>query len=409
MPTSEFQGFDPRGEVRSYQRQLPHWRQPGCTYLVTFRLGDSLPRAKLLEWQAAREKWMRDRGIEDEATWQAQPAEEHTRFHEHFHTRIQDWLDAGFGACTLRQPEAAGIVANALTHFDGDRYVLDEFVVMPNHVHAIVTPSPEHDLAALLHSWMGFTTRRINEAIGRSGSLWQAESDERIIRDEGELERWREYVRLNPEKANLPAGAFVLSRGAGFSNPAEGEHRAGKPRTTTRRAAGFLARDGTLMEDTGYVSDPAHVRIFDGVREALDALKAYGFLTVIVTNQSGIGRGYFTHADYEAVQARFLELLGPGRIDATYCCPEHPDTATDRRKPGPGMLLEAARDLGIDLTRSWMVGDRAGDLEAGRAAGTRAILVLTGETKGDANGSEKNTVPDFATAAALILESAGQT
>ena len=166
----------------------------------------------------------------------------------------------------------------------------------------------------------------------------------------------------------------------------------------------FLDRDGTLMEDTGYVSDPAHVRVFDGVREALAALKARGFLTVIVTNQSGIPRGHFSLADYEAVHARFLELLGPGLIDATYMCADHPDTATDRRKPGPGMLLEAARDLGIDLPHSWMIGDRAGDLEAGRQAGVRSILVLTGEATGDETSSAAMVAKDFASAAEFILK-----
>ena len=158
------------------------------------------------------------------------------------------------------------------------------------------------------------------------------------------------------------------------------------------------------MDDTSYVSDPSHVCVFDGVREALGALQARGFRTVIVTNQSGIGRGYFTVADYEAVQARFLELLGPGLIDAAYMCPDHPDTATERRKPGPGMLLEAARDLGLDLARSWMVGDRAGDLEAGQRAGVRPILVLTGEgTAADPAGAVF-VAKDFASAAEFILK-----
>ena len=173
---------------------------------------------------------------------------------------------------------------------------------------------------------------------------------------------------------------------------------------STLTPAIFLDRDGTLMEDTGYVGDPAHVRVFDGVREALAALKARGFLTVIVTNQSGIPRGKFTLADFEAVHARFLELIGPGLINATYMCADHPDTATDRRKPGPGMLLEAARDLGIDLARSWMVGDRTADLEAGRRAGARSILVLTGEGKGDETSIAAFVAKDFASAAEFILK-----
>ena len=97
------------------------------------------------------------------------------------------------------------------------------------------------------------------------------------------------------------------------------------PMSRTSTPAVFLDRDGTLMEDEDYCSDPAKVRIIPGVPEALRALKAAGFRLVIVTNQSGIGRGYYTLADYEAVQARFLSLLGEGLIDATYFCPEAPE------------------------------------------------------------------------------------
>ena len=157
------------------------------------------------------------------------------------------------------------------------------------------------------------------------------------------------------------------------------------------------------MHDTGYVGDPADVCVYAGVPDALVRLKARGFLTVIVTNQSGIARGHFTEADFHAVQARFEEMVGPGLIDAMYYCADHPDTATERRKPGPGMLLDAARDFGIDLPDSWMVGDRGGDLEAGRRAGVRSILVRTGEgTKAD--GTDAAFVAaDFSEAVDFIL------
>jgi D-glycero-D-manno-heptose 1,7-bisphosphate phosphatase len=165
----------------------------------------------------------------------------------------------------------------------------------------------------------------------------------------------------------------------------------------------FLDRDGTLMEDTGYVASPDDVRIYPGTAEALAALKARGFHTVIVTNQSGIARGYFTEADYHAVHARLMELLGPGLIDAVYFCADHPDANSPRRKPEPGMLLEAAHDLALDLARSWMIGDRAGDLEAGRRAGCRTILVRTGEGTTTDTTLADHVAPDFAQAAAHIL------
>ena len=140
----------------------------------------------------------------------------------------------------------------------------------------------------------------------------------------------------------------------------------------------FFDRDGTLMEEVGFCSDPAEVRLIPGAREGLLRLRQAGFRIVVVTNQSGIGRGIFTEAHYRLVEHEFLRQIGPELIDATYYCPDAPDVTPSRRKPSPDMLLDAARDLGLDLTRSFMTGDRAGDIEAGHRAGCRSILVLTG-------------------------------
>ena len=166
----------------------------------------------------------------------------------------------------------------------------------------------------------------------------------------------------------------------------------------------FLDRDGTLMHDTGYVGDPALVEVYPGVPEALARLKAAGFKIIIVTNQSGIPRGHFTEADFHKVHARFVELIGPGLIDAMYYCADHPDTATDRRKPGPGMLLEGARDHAIDMARSWMIGDRAGDIEAGVRAGVRSILVRTGEGASAKNHGAGFVADDIVSAVDFILQ-----
>ena len=172
---------------------------------------------------------------------------------------------------------------------------------------------------------------------------------------------------------------------------------------TTLTPAVFLDRDGTLMHDSGYVGDPALVEVYPGVPGALARLKVRGFMTVIVTNQSGIPRGHFTEEDFYKVQARFEELIGPGLIDAMYFCADHPEAATERRKPGPGMLLEAARDHGLDLARSWMIGDRAGDLEAGVRAGVRAILVRTGEGSGAKSDRAEFVADDFVAAVDFLL------
>lgn len=168
----------------------------------------------------------------------------------------------------------------------------------------------------------------------------------------------------------------------------------------------FLDRDGTLMEEASYCASPEQVRVIAGVPEALRKLQGAGFRLVIVTNQSGIGRGYYSVADYEAVQARLLEILEPGLVAGTYFCPEAPEANSPRRKPRPEMVLEAARDLGLDLGRSWFIGDKAIDVQCGHAAGTRAILVRTGHGHGeDAEGAEF-VAKDFASAAAFILRPA---
>jgi D-glycero-D-manno-heptose 1,7-bisphosphate phosphatase len=143
------------------------------------------------------------------------------------------------------------------------------------------------------------------------------------------------------------------------------------------RRAIFFDRDGTLMREEDYCDHPSRVHAFPAAAEALRELRAQGWLCVMITNQSGIGRGYFTEADYEAVNAELFRQLGTP-MDAVYCCADHPDTPTPRRKPGTGMLDEAVRDLGIDSKQSWLIGDKDIDIACGRAAGCRTVLVLTG-------------------------------
>ena len=152
----------------------------------------------------------------------------------------------------------------------------------------------------------------------------------------------------------------------------------------------FFDRDGTLMEDAHYIADPALVRVYPGIPEALRRLKSAGFALFIVTNQSGIGRGLLTEQQYHAVQDEFLRQLGPGLIDHTYFCPDAPEAAGPRRKPAPGMLLEAAADYAIDLAHSWVVGDRTADIQCGRRAGARTVLVLTGYGR-----QHQTSAPDF--------------
>ena len=143
----------------------------------------------------------------------------------------------------------------------------------------------------------------------------------------------------------------------------------------------FLDRDGTLIEDKDYSSRPDHVALFPGVEEALKRLQAAGFKLFIVSNQSGVGRGYFTRADVERVNQRLVELLaGDGvRFEKIYVAPESPEQPSRGRKPSPQFLLDARDEFGIDLAQSYMVGDKVSDLECGWNAGVKkSILVRTG-------------------------------
>jgi D-glycero-D-manno-heptose 1,7-bisphosphate phosphatase len=169
----------------------------------------------------------------------------------------------------------------------------------------------------------------------------------------------------------------------------------------------FLDRDGTLIVDTGYCSQPEDVKPVAGVQELLRQLKKAGFKLVIVTNQSGIGRGYFGEREFVAVQKEFERQVGGDLIDATYFCPDTPENASERRKPNPGMLLEAANDLGIDLAESYMIGDKVTDVEAGVRAGVKAsILVSPGAREKLSASGAAFVVRDLLEAAQMIL--AGQ-
>jgi len=172
----------------------------------------------------------------------------------------------------------------------------------------------------------------------------------------------------------------------------------------------FLDRDGTLVEDSGFLHRPEDVRLLPGAGGAVARLNAGGYLVVVVTNQSGIARGLYDVAAYETVQRRLAELLaGAGaRLDGAWYCPHHPDHTGPCacRKPGVRLFEDAAGALGIDLRRSWFVGDRIGDVLPAGALGGRGILVATGEGPAYAAAARALAVPvvaDVAAAADLIL------
>ncbi len=170
------------------------------------------------------------------------------------------------------------------------------------------------------------------------------------------------------------------------------------------RCALFLDRDGTLIQEVDHCHRPEDVVLIEGAAKALKKAKADGYSIVIVTNQSGIGRGYFGEEEFQQVQEEIQRQLG-GLIDATYMAPDLPWSPSARRKPAPGMLLEAASQLGIDLKSSFMIGDRKSDIDAGKAAGCRTILVLTGYGRENQEAGADFVAQDIREAIELALTS----
>lgn len=187
----------------SYQRNLPHWRSEGALYFVTFRTADSLPE------QAVRA--MR----EEARKFHAQPdptVEEQEYFQRHQAGRLFQALDQCHGECPFKIPSTSAIVADALRFHHGSKLLCGDFVVMPNHVHWLVAPIQGRALEEMLQSVKRWTARQVNELIGKSGSFWQKESFDRIVRSADELARTRAYIENNGRKAGLRLEEFHYSR-----------------------------------------------------------------------------------------------------------------------------------------------------------------------------------------------------
>ncbi len=184
------------------------------------------------------------------------------------------------------------------------------------------------------------------------------------------------------------------------------------PTKTDGRAAVFLDRDGTISVNAthgDFVSRPEDLRLLPGAPEALCRLKEAGYLLVVFTNQSGVGRGIMTAADVESVHARLGEILSQAGapLDGIYYCPHVDADDCECRKPKTGLLLRAAKELGIDFSRSWGLGDGARDLEAARAVGCRVVLIHGDSYPGQREAGEalspEASVSDLAAAADVVL------
>ncbi len=205
---------------------LPHWTREGAIYAVTFRLADSLPSAVIETWKRERDEIVlraKEQGRELSVA-------ESKRLQELFSARVEKHLDAGIGQCWMNRPNVAELVQNALKHFNGERYRLIAWCVMPNHVHVVVQPLPSFALESILHSWKSYTANQVNRMLHRSGAFWQAEYYDHLIRDDADFEHAVEYVLGNPRAAGLSNWPWVgmtdllPEGGTGFQPVSTGHH-----------------------------------------------------------------------------------------------------------------------------------------------------------------------------------------
>jgi len=198
-----FHGFDPHEEVEIARSRLPHWRQSGATYFITFRLADSLLQSLLHQWRNERAIWWR---------WHPPPwsADAQLEYEERFIDRLQQWLDAGMGACHLRRSDVRTKVERSLLNFDEARYHIDAFVLMPNHVHAVIVPTSGYALSTILKGIKGVSANECNKLLGRKSRFWMDESYDHIVRDANELIVFRNYISANPKKARLKPDEYSL-------------------------------------------------------------------------------------------------------------------------------------------------------------------------------------------------------
>lgn len=203
--------LDIGAEIYRSERMLPHWFQPGAATFVTFRTADSMPRAAIDRWVEKQRLFLRTHNLDCQPTPREiakLPPAIQRQFKRLCTSSFNKLLDNGYGRCELRRPEIASIVAEKLWFFDGERYDLDCFVIMPNHVHLVAAIREGWDLREECDNWLHYSAIRINQVLDQSGSFWQPEPFDHCLRSVEQLEWTRRYIRRNPLAARLRRGDY---------------------------------------------------------------------------------------------------------------------------------------------------------------------------------------------------------
>ena len=192
--------IDKRNHIQITGDKLPHWEQANRVQFVTFRLADSLPQTKLQEFTDNKRVWLEHHPKPwDEATQQE---------YDSFANAMEKWIDAGYGSCVLQYPKVRAVMTDTLLHFDSDRYYLHAFVIMPNHVHVLLTPRNENLTQDIVGSWKKFSAREVNKVLEREGTVWERDSFDRMIRSKMDYDKKLRYIINNPKE--LPSGTYTL-------------------------------------------------------------------------------------------------------------------------------------------------------------------------------------------------------
>src|SRR5208282_5254250 len=289
VPPTPFTPIDRSRPASIYSRALPHWQQEGATCFVTFRLADSLPQEVYKQWRDERDAALREARQAAKVS-EGEKQELAEKIAEEYAEKLERHLDQGIGECWLRNGGVAQLVEDALRHFDGERYLLGSYVIMPNHVHVLVRPAMEHKLSDILQSWKSFTAKEANKLLGRAGEFWQPESFDHIVRNEQQLEKFGRYIQENPVKAGLGEGEYRIGGGSAA--------RASHPGDESKKHTG-----GTPVP-------------LQGIRFGLAAIKGVGEVAVETILKARNEGGKFTslsdlceRVDGRTVNRKILEAL----------------------------------------------------------------------------------------------------